>query len=212
MTFFPIARGYAYRLLLLASALCLTGATASAQYDYSGETFIGYSHLSFEPDTQIDSTGLNGFEGSLSGYVNDWLGMTGDISYFRGSTALNPPLAGTSNVDLELWNYLFGPQIRVVRKERFSGMVRVLFGMSSGDADPDTFQLEDGTSLRLAIKEDKFAMSIGGGLDININEQLAWRVIQPEYFMTSFAGGRQGNFRFSTGLIYRFSRRKINAP
>ena len=91
-------------------------------------------------------------------------------------------------------------------------MVRVLFGMSSGDADPDTFQLEDGSSLRLAIKEDKFAMSIGGGLDININEQLAWRVIQPEYFMTSFAGGRQGNFRFSTGLIYRFSRRKVNAP
>ena len=168
--------------------------------------------MSFEPETQIDSTGLNGFEGSLSGFVNDWLGMTGDVSYYRGPTALNPPLAGTANVDLELWTYLFGPQIRVAREKRFSGMVRALFGVSSGDADPDTFQLEDGSSLRLAIKEDKFAMSIGGGLDLNINEQLAWRVIQPEYFMTSFAGGRQGNFRLSTGLIYRFSKRKLNAP
>lgn len=212
MTFLFVPRGNIFRLFALLAPVFLSTSVASAQYDYAGEVFIGYSHLSFEPETQIDSAGLNGFEGSLSGYVNDWFALTGDVSYFRGQTALNPPLGGTANVDLELWNYLLGPQIRVAREKRFSGMVRALFGISSGDADPDTFQLENGSSLRLAIKEDKFAMSIGGGLDLNISEQLAWRVIQPEYFMTSFAGGRQGNFRFSTGLIYRFSERKPNAP
>ncbi len=211
MTFLSAPRD-TFRRFVVVATVCLSTAVASAQYDYSGEAFVGFSHLNFKPETEIDSTGLNGFETSLSGYVNDWLGMTADVSYYRGSTALNPPLGGTANVDLELWNYLFGPQIRVVRQERFSGMVRVLFGVTSGDADPETFQRDDGSSFRLAVKEDKFAMSIGGGFDVNINEQLAWRVIQPEYFMTSFAGGRQGNFRFSTGLIYRFSRRKPNAP
>jgi hypothetical protein len=212
MPLFFAPRRDVFRLFALAATLVLSAAVAPAQYDDAGEIFIGYSHLSFEPETQIDSKGLNGFEGSLSGYVNEWLGMTGDVSYYRGTTALNPPLGGTANVDLQLWNYLLGPQVRVVRHKRVSGMLRTLFGISRGSASPNTFQLDNGGSLRLAIQESKFALSIGGGLDVNINEQLAWRVIQPEYLMTSFAGGRQGNFRFSTGLIYRFSKRKPNAP
>ncbi len=212
MTFLSAPRGDIFRLFALLAALVLSAAIAPAQYDDAGEVFIGYSHLKFEPETQIDSTGLNGFDASLSGYVNEWLGMAGDVSYFRGTTALNPPLGGTANVDIQLWNYLLGPQVRVVRHKRFSAMTRALFGVSRGDADPHTFQLDDGSSMRLAIKESKFAMSIGAGVDLNINDQFAWRVIQPEYFMTSFAGGRQGNFRFSTGLIYRFSKRKLNAP
>jgi hypothetical protein len=208
MLFFAAGR-HIRRLFFLSGAILLAATVAPAQYQYSGETFIGYSHLSFKPETQIDSTGLNGFEGSLAGYVNEWFSLAGSVSHYHGSTALTPPLDGTSNVDLQLWNYMMGPQVRVVREERFSGMVRVLFGMTQGDADPDTFQV-NGNPLRLSIKESKFAMSIGGGFDVNITEQLAWRVIQPEYLMTSFSGGRQGNFRFATGLIYRFSERKIS--
>lgn len=199
------------RLFLLSGVVLLTAVIAPAQYQYSGEAYIGYSHLGFEPDTQIDSTGMHGWEGSLAGYVNEWLSLAASVSNYRGSTALNPPLAGVSNVDLQLWNYMGGPQVRVLREDRVSAMVRVLFGMTSGDADPDTFEV-NGNPLRLSIKEDKFAMSIGGGFDVNITDHVAWRVFQPEYVMTSFSGGRQNNFRFSTGLVYRFSERKIGSP
>jgi len=211
MMLFSAAGRHIRRFFLLSGVTLLAAAVAPAQYQYSGETFIGFSHLNFKPDTQIDSTGLNGFEGSLAGYVNEWFSLAGSVSHYRGSTALTPPLDGTSEVDLQLWNYMLGPQVRVVREERCSGMVRVLFGMTQGDADPDTFQVNN-NPLRLSIKESKFAMSIGAGFDVNITEQLAWRVIQPEYLMTSFSGGRQGNFRFATGLIYRFSKRKVNMP
>jgi len=207
MTLFSPAGHFSRRLFLLTGAILLAAAIAPAQYQYSGEGYIGYSHLNFEPDTQIDSTGMHGWEGSFAGYANEWLGLAASVSNYHGNTALTPPLGDVSNVDLQLWNYMGGPQVRVFRDERFSAMARVLFGITSGDADPDTFQV-DGNPLRLSIKEDKFSMSIGGGFDVNITEQLAWRVIQPEYLMTSFSGGRQGNFRFTTGLIYRFSRRK----
>jgi hypothetical protein len=47
-------------------------------------------------------------------------------------------------------------------------------------------------------------MALGGGLDYSLKDKFSWRVGQVDYLLTQFGGGSQNNFRFSTGIIYRF--------
>src|SRR5437660_10047644 len=59
-------------------------------------------------------------------------------------------------------------------------------------------------------EQSAFAMAAGGGVDMVLTKNLAWRVAQLDYLMTSFSGpavtatGRQNNFRAGTGLVLRF--------
>ena len=58
--------------------------------------------------------------------------------------------------------------------------------------------------------ENKFAMALGGGLDVRVRRHLAIRAIQAEYLMTKFSdinsgsSGTQNDMRLSTGLVFRF--------
>jgi outer membrane protein OmpA-like peptidoglycan-associated protein len=53
-------------------------------------------------------------------------------------------------------------------------------------------------------------MAMGGGVDMVLTKNVAWRVAQLDYLMTSFSGNalgasaRQNNFRAGTGLVLRF--------
>jgi hypothetical protein len=59
-------------------------------------------------------------------------------------------------------------------------------------------------------KENKFAMTVGGGLDIGVSRHVAIRLIQAEYLMTSFENlstgksARQNDMRLSSGIVFRF--------
>lgn len=52
-------------------------------------------------------------------------------------------------------------------------------------------------------------MALGGGLDVNLARHVAYRVFQTDYLLTLLPNGtndRQNNFRFSTGIVFRFGR------
>jgi hypothetical protein len=49
-----------------------------------------------------------------------------------------------------------------------------------------------------------FASAIGGGVDLNVEGKISWRLAEFDYLPTYFHQGRQDNFRFGTGLIFRF--------
>jgi hypothetical protein len=54
-----------------------------------------------------------------------------------------------------------------------------------------------------------FATRIGGGIDIPVNSHLAVRVIQLDYYLTTFANAtndHQNNLLVGAGLVYRWSR------
>jgi len=50
-------------------------------------------------------------------------------------------------------------------------------------------------------------MALGGGADWHVGEKWSVRVAQLDYLLTRFASDTQNNFRFSTGLMYRFGSR-----
>ena len=193
------------RWILLAFACLAVVPSVSAQYQYAGEVGVGYSTLNLEPGVEFDKTRMNGWYGSFAGYYNEWMGMAVDVSNQYGKGTPRAGFGETTSVDLTHWSYLFGPEVRVVRTERFAVAPRALFGVSRGGAKPDTFSV-DGTPVRYSFKNSKFSMAIGVAFDVNITPRIAWRV-QPQYFLTSFSSGRQSNFSFTTGILYRFGLR-----
>jgi hypothetical protein len=47
-------------------------------------------------------------------------------------------------------------------------------------------------------------MALGGGIDAELTDKIHWRLVQADYLLTQFGGGSQNNFRFSTGILFRF--------
>ena len=190
---------------LLLPAVLLSSWNALAQdYEQPAEVFAGYSYLQLEPGAELEKAGLNGWNVALTGYANPWFGFSAEFGGNYGTTEA-PSFADISRVDVEQWNYLFGPRIRIVRTPRFAVSALALFGASRGDADPDTF-IVDGLPVRLSIKQTKVAAAFGAAFDLNITPRLAWRV-QPDLFLTTFSGEKQENFRLTTGIVFRFGTR-----
>jgi len=166
----------------------------------SGNVYIGYSHT----DTNLlpeQSTGLNGWNGSLEGKVLPLLGVIADFSGHYGSQNLPvacplqilppcPPLP--SNVDVSEYNFLFGPRLSFT-VSKFRPFVHALIG--AGHIRESAAALSD--------SDTSFADALGGGLDYHLIPLLSWRV-QFDALQTRFFNGSQSNLRFSTGIAVHF--------
>lgn len=164
------------RRTLLMLGMLLTSVSLRAQEE-KAEVFGGYSYLHFHTNP---STNLNGWEASGQYKFRDWLGGVADFDGHYGSFSGGP---GAST-----YTYLFGPQVSM--PGRFSPFGHLLLGgahLSSG-----------------RFGNSSFSMALGGGLDYSLKDKFSWRVAQADYLLTQFGGGSQNNFRFSTGIIYRF--------
>jgi peptidoglycan-associated lipoprotein len=135
---------------------------------------------------------LNGGDGWVGYNLTKSLGAVAEIS---GQHAGNPDNSGDS---LNLISYLFGPRYRWHRISHFEPFGEVLFGGSRA-----TGRVATGGSGSL----NAFAMTAGGGLDVNLTRRLGLRAFQADYFFTHFRNGvndHQNNLRISGGLVLRF--------
>ena len=107
--------------------------------------------------------------------VSNRLGFVGEFNAAYGS--------GTSARLL-----LFGPEISLRR--HFSPFGHLLIGGA---------HLSQGSSSSAS-----FATEIGGGVDVNVEGKICWRLVEVDYLPTYFHQGRQDNFRLGTGLVFRF--------
>jgi hypothetical protein len=179
---------------------------ASAQIP-SGNVFIGYSHTS----TNLvpgQSTGLNGWNGSVEGKVLPLLGLVADFSGQYGSQnlvqvtqppsacPLQPlvpcPLLTTTTADISEYNFLFGPRISFT-VGKFRPFVHALIGASHIRA----------SAAGISNSETSFGDALGGGLDYHLIPLISWR-IQADALQTRFFSSTQSNLRFSTGIVVHF--------
>jgi hypothetical protein len=166
--------------------------TAAAQQHFPRvEAFGGYSYFRANPE----GFNLNGWTGSITGNLTDWFGITGDLSGHYG----RPKFSGIiiQDHDINSHTFLFGPKMSL-RGGRMTPFTHFMVGVSRAGA---TIQGE-------SFSDNALAAAIGGGLDFTITNLAAIRVLQMDYLMTRFevdgAGNRQNNFRFSTGIVFRF--------
>ncbi len=169
------------------------------------EASVGYSYTSFHPGVPFDDLSLHGASGGFVFNVHKYLGLVVDFGGGRFSRRLSP----TTRLNGGVFTYLFGPRLNLRRFDRFVPFAEFLVGGArSGGA-------LTGTSNS---GYDSFAVATGGGVDVVLTRNLAWRFAQIDFLMTNFSGptvggnSRQDNLRLGSGLVFRFGNEKRVPP
>src|SRR5713101_5156227 len=158
-----------------------------------------YEYVNFEPGDPFSNFNNHGAAGSFTYNASKWLGLAGEFGGYRFDRDLFPLTGSSTPVSGGFVTYLFGPRLNWRKFDHFVPFGEFLVGGATG-----------GTELVGTATQSAFAMAAGGGVDMVLTKNLAWRVAQLDYLMTSFSGsavtatGRQNNFRAGTGLVLRF--------
>lgn len=163
-------------------ALVLAG-VAAAQTPGKIEGFAGVSVASF--DTGLGNSGLTGandretafgFDSSVTGYLNDHLGIEGNVDgHFKTKTFSFP---GVTSVDARIssFNFLGGPHYRFSPSGKVTPFVRALGGVNHSRVTVDSFTIGTVTTPGITQTENSFAVKVGGGVDLGISQRAAVRL------------------------------------
>jgi opacity protein-like surface antigen len=217
--------------------LAAGGATAAQLEEIPAvEIFGGYSILklgasnenirSFQEGLYAGSGGWNisdssfflrrGVVGSVAVNLNEYFSIVTDARYNQGDliegsfefvspetqTAIRTPFViGIKNVSA-----LVGPRVSF-RNERTTAFFHALAGL-------DYWRLNGDFTIageKRGVTGDKFGpgVAIGGGLDVNVNEKIAVRVIQADYYLTRQMERLTNNLNLSFGIVFRIGEKVL---
>ncbi len=188
------------RIVCLLGVVLLFGAAASAQEVPRAEGFLGYSYVRVNPGQGISGVNLHGGSGQFVFNATSSIGIVADLGGYSVSETISTP-GGPVAVNGNIFTYLFGPRY-TYRGERVQPFAQVLFGGARASA----------SALGATASENAFAMTLGGGVDVKVNDWFAVRPVQAEYLLSRFPGPSgsnetQNNFRYSAGVVFRFGKR-----
>lgn len=194
---------------------------AAAQSDDSPrfEFFAGYSVLRTKYEIEHPDPNqpvvtffngkqtLNGFNVSATGYLTDRFGLTGDFSGHFETERIPDSLGGNITTKIRIFNILGGPQYKFRNNSRVTPFVRAMAGVANTHATLDVPSLNTGDTA----SSTDFALAIGGGVDVRVNDRIAVRVFQADYNPIFLSGGnelgfgntRADNVRFSFGVVFK---------
>ena len=175
-------------LLVLVMAFATS---AMAQNTPLLEAFGGYQYLRVGKGASIN---MQGWDGSLAVNLNDWFGIVGDVS---GSYQTRGGVPNT----LSMHTFTFGPQITYRKEKRTAPFAHLLFGAARNNQALSVF------SLGPARANTVFALMVGGGMDVKVNDRFSIRAGQFDWVSTKFRNSRQSNFRFSIGVVVGFGKK-----
>jgi outer membrane protein OmpA-like peptidoglycan-associated protein len=149
-----------------------------------------YQYINFAPGDSFSNFNNNGAAVSLTYNASKWLGLAGEVGDYGFQR---------NGVNGSLYSFLFGPRLNLRKFDYFVPFAEFLLGGA-----------RSGVPMTGTGTQSAFATAAGGGVDMVLNKNLAWRVAQLDYLMTNFSGpalggnGRQDSFRAGTGLVLRF--------
>jgi outer membrane protein OmpA-like peptidoglycan-associated protein len=158
-----------------------------------------YDYINFTPGDPFANFNNHGAAGSFTYNASKWLGLTAEVGEHRFKRNIFPLIGNNTPASDSLTTYLFGPRLNLRKFDHFVPFGEFLAGGTYG-----------GNQLTGGQGQNAFAIAAGGGLDVVLTKNLAWRFAQLDYLMTSHSGsalgasGRQNNFRAATGLVLRF--------
>jgi outer membrane protein OmpA-like peptidoglycan-associated protein len=163
------------------------------------ELAVVYEYINFMPGDPFDHFNNHGAAGSFAVNANRWLGLTVEVggTTFRRNLF---PLTGNSTAVEGVQNtFLAGPRLNLRKFDRFVPFAEFLVGAAHADVETN------GVGGQYS-----FALAAGGGVDIVLWKNIAWRFAQFDYLMTNFSGpalgpdARQNNFRAASGIVVRW--------
>ena len=167
-------------------------AVATAEDTRPIEIFGGYSYAQFNgvnPGEDFD-VHLNGWNASLTLNINNWAGFVSD---FGGVYRSVPEY----HQQFKIHSILFGPKF-TARTGRISPFAQILFGPANLNVIDLRIDQEDYSS-------SDFSISVGGGLDVKVNDFISVRPAQLEYWgiRDGESGGFTYNIRYSGGIVFK---------
>ena len=167
-------------LLVLASLPVL------AQDVPKAEVFGGYSW---------SGGNFHGWNASVAGNITKRFGIVADFSGTYGSE-----LAGSIRIKQTAHSFLFGPRFSFRRGNRVGPFVYALFGAT---------RFEESATIsgqKLSQSDTGFSSALGGGLDIKVNDHVAIRAFQIDYFRPNFFGEAHNRGRLAFGVVLRLGK------
>ncbi len=150
------------------------------------EVFGGYSYA---------GGNFHGWNASVTGNVNRWFGITADFSgYHGGSNAPN------FEERQKVYTYTVGPKFSL-RRNRVIPFAYALFG-GLHFSSMDTV-----SGQRFSASDAGSSVSLGGGLDVGLNDRIAVRAVQIEYLRANFFDEAHNRGRLSFGVVLRFGKK-----
>jgi hypothetical protein len=186
------------------------------------EVSVDYSYFRFNPSlSQLRNRSYNGGGGSFNFNLTKHFGIKAEFMGY-GSTSwtttfANPIVtpsgtipAGTFQSQGNMFTYLFGPTY-TIRTSRVNYFGEILFGGSNTNGYANLIKSIDagGGTISASGAQHPFTMAIGGGLDIKINNSIAFRPVEIDYALTRYSNpltsvNNQNHFRYLAGLVFRF--------
>jgi len=159
--------------------LFLLGNRGLAQQVSRAEVFGGYSYFRINPASG-EGANFNGWNAAFQGNVNSYFSLVADFSgaYQNDEASVN------------IHSFLGGPRI-TKRLGKTSPFAHALFGAARAEA----------SAFGVGVSETKFAMALGGGVDLEVTKRTSVRLVQADYVMTRFADQTQNNIRLSFGIV-----------
>ena len=158
-----------------------------------------FDYINFSPGDPFANFNILGGSASFTYNASRWLGLTAEVAGYNFSRNLFPLTGSDSPVTAGMISYLFGPRLNLRKFDHFVPFVEFLAGGTHG-----------GVELAGVNNQHAFAIATGGGVDVVLTKNIAWRFAQFDYLMTTHSGpalgpsGRQNSFRAATGLVLRF--------
>jgi outer membrane protein OmpA-like peptidoglycan-associated protein len=153
-----------------------------------------FDYVNFHPGGGFQSFSNYGGSGSFTWNPSRWIGLTeelGGLSYERNVNG--------ASLDGGITTFLLGPRLNLRKFDYFIPFAEFLLGGA-----------HVGPHMTGADSQSAFAIAAGGGVDIALTRNIAWRFAEIDYLMTNFSGpsvggnARQDSLRLGTGIVLRF--------
>jgi hypothetical protein len=215
--------------ILAVSTVCTAAekppSAAISVSDFSRLTvFGGYSYLYLsngEPGGAQMPTAMstNGWDLALAYNINRYLGLSAEFSnqYASDFFGSNNLISGAGiNHKTQVHNFLFGPTITHRTRGKLTPFAHVLFGDSRVSSEPSIVGGETIYYATSRTARNSWAMAVGGGADLKVNDRFSIRMTQFDYmhtnlnyndWMASYGVGvtglptSQNHFRYSAGIV-----------
>lgn len=193
---------YAFAIFTFLGISCASQAQETShdpvQFVPRVDVSLGYQFIHANaPPGGSDMFNLNGGYASVGVKYKYWLSFAGDVTGTRASRI------GTLGQNLTLLTYTAGPRVTFRRKHTVP-FAEATFGAAHGS---DSY-FPTGNSYTTSATS--FALTAGGGLDLELNHRFAIRAIQAEYLHTGFHNGvntSQNQLMLGAGLLFKFHSR-----
>jgi opacity protein-like surface antigen len=201
------------RFILTFAVVLSLGGAAMAQEDHRIEITGDYSYFRFNPGLSkyFNSHSLNGGGGDVTYFLTSMIGLKADLQGYGSYTQCTKPTAPIQGcASGNLFTYMFGPEIKF-RMGKLEPFGEVLVGGAHSNLYANACTKITGlVCISKSPSNNAFAFDVGGGVDFTATEKITIRIVDAGYVLTrfgnNFTGGNnsQSNFRFQTGVQFRF--------